>query len=114
MSSPHEPPTTPPERPARRRAPSLVLVNTGDGKGKSTAAFGVVLRAVARRGWRAVVVQFVKSPRWKTGEEETARRLGVDWIKGGDGFSWESRDLAASEALARDAWQSARTAIEAG
>ena len=73
-----EPPVTPPPRPARRRAPSLVLVNTGDGKGKSTAAFGVVLRAVAR-GWRVCVIQFLKSGRWRTGEEELGRRLGVDW-----------------------------------
>jgi adenosylcobyric acid synthase len=103
-------PTTPPleGRPPR----SLVLVNTGDGKGKSTAAFGVLLRAVARRGWRSCVVQFVKSDKWKVGEEATARSLGVEWVKGGDGFSWESRDLATSEQLAQDAWRLARARIE--
>jgi adenosylcobyric acid synthase len=103
-----------PAVPAAAAPRSLVLVNTGDGKGKSTAAVGVLLRAVARRGWRACVVQFVKSERWKVGEEESARRLGVDWVKGGDGFSWESRDIATSEELARDAWQLARAAIESG
>jgi cob(I)alamin adenosyltransferase len=108
-------PTAPPGPPPRGSTPrSLVLVNTGDGKGKSTAAFGVLLRAVARRGWRCCVVQFIKSDRWKVGEEETARKLGVDWLKGGDGFSWESRDLAASADLARDAWRLARAAIEGG
>jgi adenosylcobyric acid synthase len=109
-----DPPKHPPTAPAASAPRSLVLVNTGDGKGKSTAAFGVLLRAVARRGWRAAVVQFVKSDRWKVGEEQTARQLGVDWIKGGDGFSWESRDLATSEELARDAWRQARSIIEAG
>ena len=52
-------------------APSLVLVNTGDGKGKSTAAFGVMLRALAR-GWQVAVVQFIKSDKWKVGEEKIA------------------------------------------
>jgi adenosylcobyric acid synthase len=112
------PAAVPPERPAAipaGAAPrSLVLLNTGHGKGKSTAAFGVLLRAVARRGWRACVVQFVKSDRWKVGEEESARGLGVEWVKGGDGFSWESRDLATSEELAADAWRLARATIEAG
>jgi cob(I)alamin adenosyltransferase len=110
------PPPRPPQPPAREGpAPrSLVLVNTGDGKGKSTAAFGILLRAVARRGWRTCVVQFVKSERWKVGEETTAVRLGVEWVKGGDGFSWESRDLATSEERARDAWQLARERIRSG
>jgi cob(I)alamin adenosyltransferase len=102
-------PQAPP--PPRERPGSLVLLNTGDGKGKSTAAFGVLMRAVARRGWQSCVVQFIKSGRWKVGEEKTARQLGVHWIKGGDGFSWESRDLATSQELAEDAWAQARRAI---
>jgi adenosylcobyric acid synthase len=110
------PKRTAPEAPTREApAPrSLVLVNTGDGKGKSTAAFGVLLRAVARRGWRVCVVQFIKSGRWKVGEEASARRLGVEWVKGGDGFSWESRDLVSSEERARDAWRLARERIAGG
>jgi cob(I)alamin adenosyltransferase len=107
------PPTDPPARPARRRSPSLVLVNTGDGKGKSTAAFGVVLRAVAR-GWRVCVIQFLKSGRWRTGEEQLGRRLGVDWNPMGDGFTWESEDLDATQAKAVAAWAAARRALASG
>jgi cob(I)alamin adenosyltransferase len=108
------PPTAPVAPPRPGGAPrSLVLVNTGDGKGKSTAAFGVVMRGIAR-GWKPCVIQFVKSERWKVGEETVARRLGVQWLKGGDGFSWESPDLATSEARAQHAWQLARAAIESG
>src|SRR6187200_849262 len=57
------------------RAESIVLVNTGNGKGKSSAAFGVMGRAWAR-GWNVAVVQFIKSGRWKTGEEKLAAHLG--------------------------------------
>jgi cob(I)alamin adenosyltransferase len=95
------------------RPRSLVLVNTGHGKGKSTAAFGVVMRAVAR-DWRVSVIQFIKSDRWKVGEEKVARRLGVEWLKGGDGFTWESPDLETSAGRARAAWDLARTAIASG
>jgi cob(I)alamin adenosyltransferase len=111
--NPEGPPVTPPERPARRQAPSLVLVNTGDGKGKSTAAFGVVLRAVAR-GWKVCVIQFLKSGRWRTGEEELGRRLGVDWNPMGDGFTWDSENLEATQALAVAAWEAASRAIASG
>jgi cob(I)alamin adenosyltransferase len=102
-----------PEPKTLRRAPSLVLVNTGDGKGKSTAAFGVVLRAVAR-DWPVSVIQFLKSDKWKAGEEEVARHLGVDWAKTGDGFTWLSDDLERSEALAKAAWELARAVLGAG
>lgn len=102
-----------PVKPPLRRQRSLVLVNTGDGKGKSTAAFGVVLRGVAR-GWRVSVVQFVKSDTWKVGEEQVCRRLGVDWARTGDGFSWLSDDLERSRALAGAAWELARAEIAAG
>lgn len=107
-----EPPSRPP-RPARERVASRVLVHTGEGKGKSSAAFGVMLRAVAA-GWRVAVVQFVKSGRWKTGEEQVARGLGVDWWSLGDGFTWDSTDMQESEAIAREAWRSAAEIIRAG
>jgi cob(I)alamin adenosyltransferase len=90
-----------------------VIVNTGDGKGKSTAAFGVVMRGVAR-GWRVSVIQFIKSGRWKVGEEQVARRLGVDWAKTGDGFTWLTDDLQRSRALAAAAWELAYATIAAG
>lgn len=86
------------------KAPSVVIVNTGDGKGKSTAAFGTALRAVDR-GWSVCVIQFMKSGRWKVGEEASARRLGVEWWTLGDGFTWDSKDMDKTEAAAREAWR---------
>jgi cob(I)alamin adenosyltransferase len=74
---------------------------------------GIAMRAVAR-GWRVCVVQFVKDGRWKTGEETSARRLGIDWWSLGDGFTWDSRDMERTEAIAREAWRSARALIGAG
>ena len=109
--------TSPPtDRPPRRRPdrhPSVVLVNTGDGKGKTTAAMGTMLRAVAR-GWRVCVIQFIKSGTWRVGEEEIARRLGVDWWTLGDGFTWDSEDLEQSRAAAEAAWSAARERLAAG
>jgi cob(I)alamin adenosyltransferase len=101
------PPTEPPP-PGRQRPSSLVLINTGDGKGKSTAAFGTALRALAR-GWKVGVVQFLKSGEWKVGEEKMGRDLGIDWWALGDGFTWDSDDIDESEAIAREAWASARS-----
>lgn len=95
------------------RAPSLLLVNTGDGKGKSTAAFGTAMRAVAR-GWKVAVIQFIKSGDWSVGEEKVGRQVGVDWWTLGDGFTWDSEDMEESEAVARAAWDHARNVIESG
>jgi cob(I)alamin adenosyltransferase len=106
-------PTERPQRPEPKRVPSVVMVNTGDGKGKSTAAFGVVLRSVAR-GWRVCVIQFLKSGKWHTGEEDMARKLGVDFNPLGDGFTWESTDLDESRARAAAAWDVAKRTIAAG
>jgi len=108
-----QPPSEPPERRQTARAPSLVLVNTGEGKGKTTAAMGTVLRGVAR-GWKVCVIQFIKSGRWRSGEEEVARQLGVDWWTMGDGFSWESEDLDRSATLAQEAWEAAKDRISSG
>ena len=110
--APSQPPTERPD-PGSVRVPSLVIVNTGDGKGKSTAAFGTMLRAVAR-GWRVCVIQFLKSGEWKVGEEKAGRDLGVDWWAIGDGFTWDSENLSESEAVAREAWRFAREVIMAG
>jgi cob(I)alamin adenosyltransferase len=101
------------DRGARTWVPSLILVNTGDGKGKTTAALGTLMRARAR-GWRTCVVQFMKSGEWKVGEEESARALGVDWWTLGDGFTWDANDLGESEAVAQEAWRHASTVISSG
>ena len=115
MSDVNKPGVTPPKPPAppKLRPRSLMLVNTGEGKGKSTAAFGVVMRALAR-DWRVCVIQFIKSDTWKVGEEKIGRQLGVEWLKGGDGFTWESPDLDQSEGRAAAAWQLAAAAIAGG
>ena len=74
------PPTRPPDVQTRKTAPSLVIVNTGDGKGKSSSAFGVVIRSVARN-WNVAVIQFLKSGNWNTGEESVCReKLGLSLI----------------------------------
>jgi cob(I)alamin adenosyltransferase len=91
----------------------LLIVNTGDGKGKSSSAFGVMLRAVAR-DWRVAVIQFIKSDKWRTGEKDMAVKLGVDWVVGGDGFTWESDDMEATIAAARDAWTRAAEIVMSG
>jgi cob(I)alamin adenosyltransferase len=95
------------------RVESLVLVNTGDGKGKSTAAFGTAMRATGQ-GRRVCVVQFMKSEGWKTGEAASAKALGIDWWTLGDGFTWNSADMERTEAVARAAWEAARRLIAAG
>ena len=96
-----------------RNVPSLVLVNTGNGKGKSSAAFGVMIRAVAR-DWKVAVVQFIKGSDWKVGEEKIGRQLGVEWHALGGGFTWDSADQSADIALAQAAWAQAAAIIAAG
>ena len=91
----------------------LVLVHTGDGKGKSSSAFGVITRAL---GWkqRVGVVQFVKG-KWITGEKQFFDRLGgVDWHMMGEGFTWDSQDRARDIAAAEAALSQARQMMESG
>ena len=113
MTDAHDPPVEDPRPEGLKPASSLVVVNTGDGKGKSTAAFGVMLRALAR-GWRVAVIQFLKSGDWQVGEEKVARQLGVDWWALGEGFTWDSKDLTEDQAVAREAWGRAAEIIGAG
>ena len=107
------PPTEDPRPDDLRSVPSLVLVNTGDGKGKSSAAFGVMVRAIAR-GWNVAVLQFIKSGDWAVGEEKIGRQLGADWWALGEGFTWDTQDPDHDKAVAREAWAKARSIIEAG
>ena len=100
------------ERPKGERR-GLVLVYTGDGKGKTTAALGLVLRSLGR-GFRPRVFQFMKHERAAFGEHRALEKLGVPIEGLGDGFSWRSRDLEKSAALARAGWERAAEAIASG
>ena len=86
----------------------VLLVHTGPGKGKSTAAFGLVLRALGH-GWRVGVVQFIKGA-WQTGERDALSRFGdqVSWHTMGEGFTWETQDKARDIAAAERAWAKAK------
>jgi cob(I)alamin adenosyltransferase len=95
------------------RSDSLVLVNTGHGKGKSSAAFGVMGRGWAR-GWTVGVVQFIKGGKWKTGERKLADHLGIEWHTLGDGFTWESTDMDETVAKGRHAWSVAAGMLASG
>lgn len=85
----------------------VLLVHTGPGKGKSTAAFGLALRALGH-GWRVGVVQFIKGA-WRTGERSAFERFGdsVSWHTMGEGFTWETQDKARDMVATRAAWEKA-------
>ena len=91
----------------------LILVHTGTGKGKSTAAFGLALRAHGR-GKAVKVYQFMKVPSARFGEHRMFEQIGLPIEGLGDGFSWKSKDLEHSAQLARDGWAKARADILSG
>ena len=91
----------------------LVIVNTGDGKGKTTAALGVMLRSWGR-GFRICMIQFLKSASASTGEVKAAQKMDIEWHKNGDGFTWLSKDIDRTLALARQGWQLAQEKISSG
>jgi cob(I)alamin adenosyltransferase len=95
------------------RAESVVLLNTGDGKGKSSAAFGVMSRGWAR-GWRVGVVLFLNGGMCKPGARKPADHLGIEWHTLGDGFTWESTDLDETAAKGRHAWEVAAAKLGSG
>jgi cob(I)alamin adenosyltransferase len=113
VNTPEEPLTEDPRPDGLRVAKSLVLVHTGDGKGKSSAAFGIAMRARAR-DWPVAVIQFLKSDEWVTGEQLMADTLGIDFQSLGDGFTWDSDDLSKDEAEAQEAWRQGKAIVEAG
>lgn len=106
----------------QRRTQPLLVVHTGDGKGKSTAAFGMALRAWTA-GWPIGVFQFTKSPKWKSGEEAALTSLGrvhestgqggpVTWHKMGEGWSWLRTQPADHEKAAQAGWEQVKTDME--
>lgn len=96
-----------------RRAKGLVIVHTGNGKGKTTAALGLLLRAWGR-GMRVVMLQFIKTKTANWGENRAARKMGVEITPLGSGFTWMSRDLDRDRALAQECWRQCRERIESG
>jgi cob(I)alamin adenosyltransferase len=119
-------PTTVPEdglTTRQRRDRALLVVHTGIGKGKSTAAFGLALRGWAQ-GWPIGVFQFVKSAKWRVGEEKALKALGVvheqtgeggpvSWNKMGEGWSWVQRTISDSEEAAREGWEQVKRKLAA-
>ncbi len=91
----------------------LVLVNTGEGKGKSTAAFGVILRMLGRKK-RVALVQFLKHESGQWGEIRALAQLGLDAIKTGDGWTWTSKDMDETQAKALHGWEIAKEKIASG
>ena len=89
----------------------LLIVNTGDGKGKTTAALGLAMRA-AGHGLKVCFIQFIKGS-WKYGELESVKKFSdtIDFHVMGKGFTWKSNDLEKDRAAAREAWELARSAL---
>ncbi len=105
----------------QRRNRALLVVHTGEMKGKSTAAFGLALRAW-NQGWPIGVFQFVKSAKWKVGEEHALRTLGasgeggtVAWHKMGEGWSWTRKQGSDDDhaANAREGWEQVKRDLAA-
>ncbi len=91
----------------------LVIVNTGKGKGKTTAAMGVVVRA-GGRGMKVIMLQFIKHSTANFGEQRAAQKMGIEMRAMGDGFTWRSKDLDQSAELARAHWEDCKTIIASG
>ena len=99
------------QSPGRKKG--LVIVNTGHGKGKTTAALGVLLRAWGR-DMRVGGVQFFKHANANFGEHRAARRLQITLTPMGDGFTWTSRDMDETQAKALHGWETAKQLIVSG
>ncbi len=97
----------------RRVRHGLVIVNTGEGKGKTTAALGVIFRAWGR-DFRIRMFQFIKHTGARFGEHRAADKLGIPIEGLGDGFTWLSKDMDRTAALAVEQWERCKRAIEEG
>ena len=101
-------------RPDPRRRHGLIIVNTGDGKGKTTAALGLAFRALGV-GFKVFMVQFIKG-KWKTGEKKMADRLApeITILPMGDGFTWDTKNPAQDIATTLKIWEVGKEAIQSG
>lgn len=89
----------------------IIVVNTGDGKGKSTAAFGTAFRAIGQ-GMRVAIIQFIKG-KWKTGEMDTFKHFeNITHLVSGEGFTWDSQDKEKDIAAAQRGWDFAKEVIQ--
>jgi cob(I)alamin adenosyltransferase len=87
----------------REKTKGLLMVNTGDGKGKTTAALGVIVRA-AGRGMKCCMIQFMKSKNDRYGEHEALEKLGVEVHTMGDGFTWDTNDKTQDIKTSEETW----------
>src|SRR3954471_20514329 len=106
--------TPDPPKPDPKKRHGLILVNTGDGKGKTTAALGVAFRALGN-GFKVFMVQYIKG-KWKTGEKKMADRLAPDLViqPMGDGFTWDTKNPEQDIATTRKIWEVSKEAISSG
>ena len=96
-----------------RKQKGLIIVNTGNGKGKTSAALGVALRA-SGYGMKVVMIQFFKG-KWKYGELRSAPKLRTfDILPMGKGFTWESDDIEVDKSMIRAAWEEGKKRIRSG
>lgn len=91
----------------------LLIIYTGNGKGKTTASLGMMFRAWGR-GMRVGMLQFMKSPSAGYGEYQAAEKLGIEILPLGDGCTWNSKDLNQSATLAIHAWEQAKERVLSG
>lgn len=89
----------------------LIMINTGNGKGKTTAALGLLFRALGRN-FKVIMLQFIKSKKHLYGEHLMAEKLGVEIRPLGDGFTWESNNIEVDKNLAQGCWKQCQDVIE--
>ena len=96
----------------RKEKKGLVIVFTGNGKGKTTASLGMALRTLGH-GYKVAIVQFIKGG-WKTGEEKALKLLSskISWHSLGEGFTWETQNRVRDEKLVNEAWQKSKELIK--
>jgi cob(I)alamin adenosyltransferase len=88
----------------REKTKGLLMINTGDGKGKTTAAIGVLVRA-AGRGMKCAMIQFMKSKTDRYGEHESLEQLGIEIHTMGAGFTWDTNDKSLDIATSEETWE---------